>query len=377
MTLPSYSNLSLAYVALSTIPACKPSFWRTLIHQYGSSATALINENEWRTLASQIPENLRGEIDVLRKTVNWKAVAHVEAWLNASSQHSIVTESESVWPTGFGALSDAPLALFCSGDSRLLSQPQIAIVGSRRATRGGLDTATLLASQLAERGIVVTSGLAAGIDAAAHVGALPHAGRTIAFMGTGPDIVYPYRNRHLAAQIQEAGGLVVSEFLPSTPPRRHHFPRRNRLIAAISCGTLVIEATLRSGTLITANLAADLGREVFAVPGNIANPLTEGCHALIQQGAKLTVCVDDILEELPEVVPLTANALSPDGEKSEDQNLATDKLLDSVDFDVTGVDIIAERSALPVSTVMAELLEYELRGLVTPVPGGYVKLRGK
>ncbi|MBU2978467.1 DNA-processing protein DprA [Alteromonas sp. C1M14] len=362
-----------AYLAMATVPKMTPQKWRQLLVETKTTPVDLIH-------GSTLPisdEALQQHINRLRQRIVWEKVESALNWQQEASTHAILYEGSCHWPEGFQSLSSAPLVLFCHGDEGLLSAPQIAIVGSRRATVSGLAVATDIAAGLAKQGLCVTSGLAAGIDAAAHKGAMAHPGRTIAFLGTGPDLTYPHRHSKLRHAILEHNGLIVSEFWPGTPPRRHHFPQRNRLIAAISKGTLVVEATINSGTLITANMAADLGRDVFAVPGNIANPLTEGCHFLIQQGAKLVVSAKDILEELVCFCPLIHSDPVSSEEKSKDENLATDKLLDSVEFDVTSVDTIAERSALPVSEVVAALIEYELRDLVAPVPGGYVKLRGK
>lgn len=367
-----------SWLTLASVPAMTTAKWNALLNKYSISACAFLHSDEWMTNPNlPLTSEQLAQIRQLRKSANDKLLDQAYRWLDRDPANQIITRDMPDWPSGFSSLTSPPLLLFARGNTSRLGDPQIAVVGSRMATRAGLSNAALFASQLAAAGITVTSGLASGIDAAAHKAANAIEGRTVAFLGSGPDVIYPRRNIHLAEEIVSHNGLLVSEFSPGTPPKRHHFPGRNRLIAAISAGTLVVEATIKSGTLITANLAADLGREVFAVPGNIANVQTEGCHALIQQGAKLVVTADHILEEFNHLARSPVAAAAEQQQKSEDQNLATDKLLDSVDFDVTGVDIIAERSALPVSAVMAALLEYELRGLVTPVPGGYVKLRGK
>jgi DNA processing protein len=267
--------------------------------------------------------------------------------------------------------------LFATGNKAHLQKPQIAIVGSRRASLQGKRIANDIAFGLSSNGVVVTSGLAMGIDSAAHQGALSGSTGTIAVMGTGPEKIYPAKNSKLYEAINNDGGVSVTEFFPGQGPKPWHFPRRNRIIAALSLGTLVVEAKIKSGTLITANLAADMGREVFAVPGNIFHEYSEGCHWLIQQGAKLVTNINDILDEVgvqPEQLGLNVDEQN---EKSTANSLATDKLLASVDYDITAIDVIAQRNALSVSQAMASLLEYELRGLVAAVPGGYVKLRGK
>jgi len=370
-----YSSLA-AWLAMATVPKMSPQKWHRMLSAYSLSAEDIMF-NQQVLSSDAIPEPVRTALATLRQHIDIKAVNQAINWLEQSDQHHILTCEDAHWPTGFSLLSSPPLVLFAVGNVSRLSDTQIAIVGSRRATFSGLQHAEMFATQLAQAGITITSGLATGIDSAAHKGAMPFEGRTIAFLGTGADIIYPRRNHSLARHIVEGGGLIASEFFPGTPAKRFHFPQRNRLIASVATGTLVVEASLKSGTLITANLAANMGRDVFAVPGNISNSQTSGCHALIQQGAKLVISAEHIIEELSPQVSIAPGLPETSQQKSKEQNLATDKLLDSVELDVTGVDIIAERSALPISVVMATLLEYELRGLVAAVPGGYVKLRGK
>ena len=371
------NNYTTACLAMSTVYSMSPAKWRELLTLLNISAETLIFTVEDESSLKSLTPQQRGHVDTLRSNVDWKIVDNALQWLDKCHTHQIITDRHSHWPEGFALLQSAPMVLFCRGNTALLSKKQVAVVGSRRASLTGLRHAHEFSAQLAAGDIVITSGLASGIDAAAHKGALSQQGHTVAFLGTGPDLSYPSRNRDLQESIVLEGGLLASEFFPGSPPKRHHFPQRNRLIAAITTGTLVVEATLKSGTLITANLAADMGRDVFAIPGSINNPLYEGCHALIQQGAKLVTKAVEIAEEITCSFDVTSVATSTNVQKSEDQNLATDKLLDNVEFDVTSVDIITERSALPVSEVLAALLEYELRGLVAAVPGGYVKLRGK
>ena len=298
-------------------------------------------------------------------------------WLEGAGNRFIISIDSPLYPNHIKQLSNPPLVLFVEGDSALLSAPQVAIVGSRRASLHGKSIAENFARDLSANGVTITSGIATGIDSAAHRGSMREMSCTIAVMGTGPDNCYPAKNLSLAREIVECQGALVTEFFPGVGPKPWHFPRRNRIIAALSLGTLVIEAKIKSGTLITANLAADMGREVFAVPGSIFHAYSEGCHWLIQQGAKLVTNINDILDEIsfqPEQLGLDVNEPN---EKSAANSLATDKLLASVDYDITAIDVIAQRNALSVSQAMASLLEYELRGLVAAVPGGYVKLRGK
>ncbi len=300
-----------------------------------------------------------------------------QQWEASSSYHHIISYESADYPDVLKQLSQPPLVLFVTGNIKVLASPQIAIVGSRYASLQGKETTRRFSRELVQQGVTVTSGLAVGIDGVAHNEAIAASGLTLAVTATGPDLVYPKRHQSLAQSIVDAGGAVITEFFPQTAPLSWHFPKRNRIIAALSMGTLVIEAKIKSGTLITAKLAADLGKDVFAVPGNILQPQSEGCHWLIQQGASLVTCVDDILSALPSYIWQPASIDSETTKKSEVNSLATDKLLDSVDYDITAIDVITERSAMPVQDAMAVLLEYELRGLVASVPGGYVKLRGK
>ena len=362
-----------AWLFLSSNPKVRPAQWLEALAHYGVSAEELVDMAGTTSASSLLNMPLVEALNQCDDTI----IKRTETWLGQPGRHHVISLDSGEYPSQFTSLTHPPLVLFVNGEPTQLLKHQLAMVGSRRATHAGKDTAHSLARGVSECGISIVSGLAQGIDAAAHRGALQGGGGTVAFVGTGPDTIYPASNQRLHDDIIRNNGCVVSEYPPGTPARRYHFPRRNRLIAAISLGTLVVEAKIKSGTLITANLAADMGKDVFAVPGNITNPLSEGCHWLIQQGAKLVTCANDMLEEFPALVDASAMSGQNDNQKSEANSLATDKLLDSVDLDVTPVDVIAERSTLPVSAVMAALLEYELRGLVAAVPGGYVKLRGK
>lgn len=356
-----------AWVALASAQRVSPKVWLQALEHYQLCAADLADN------AVSLPDAVKQLTDQISKPL----IAAAITWQHESDNRHIIPYSSSYYPQSLKQLDSPPLVLFAAGDSTLLQNPQIAIVGSRRASIQGKRVANEFAYGLSSKGIAVTSGLAMGIDSAAHQGALAGITGTIAVMGTGPDSIYPTKNRKLYEAINNEGGLTVTEFFPGQGPKPWHFPRRNRIIAALSLGTLVVEAKIKSGTLITANLAADMGREVFAVPGNIFHAYSEGCHWLIQQGAKLVTNINDILDEIglrPEQLGLDVNEQN---EKSAANSLATDKLLASVDYDITAIDVIAQRNAVSVSQAMASLLEYELRGLVAAVPGGYVKLRGK
>ena len=357
----------LTWTALASAQGVSSKIWLQAIEHYQ------LSPEELALNASSLPEDVKKLTDQISQPF----INAAFKWSQVDDNRHIITYTSSYFPESLKQLDSPPLVLFATGDRALLKSPQIAIVGSRRASLQGRRIASDIAFGLSECGIVVTSGLAMGIDSAAHQGAMSGNSGTIAVMGTGPEKVYPAKNSKLYEAINNDGGVTVTEFFPGQGPKPWHFPRRNRIIAALSLGTLVVEAKIKSGTLITANLAADMGREVFAVPGNIANAYAEGCHWLIQQGAKLVTNISDILDEVgvqPEQLGLNVDEQN---EKSTANSLATDKLLASVDYDITAIDVIAQRNAISVSQAMASLLEYELRGLVAAVPGGYVKLRGK
>jgi DNA processing protein len=267
-----------------------------------------------------------------------------------------------------------PIALYVAGNVDALSDPQLSMVGSRNPTAQGRDTAFAFAEYLAQRGLAITSGMAEGIDTAAHRGALAAQGLTIAVLGTGLDITYPRNNADLERQIEERGALV-SEFPLGTPPRRGNFPQRNRIIAGLSLGTLVVEAARRSGSLITARFAGEQGREVFAIPGSIHNPLSRGCHQLIRQGAKLTETADDILSELNfSAFFAGASAAVAPAESAANLEPGMDNdhkiLLDALGFDPVDLDALIVRTGFKAEAVSSMMLILELEGHVQAAPGG-------
>lgn len=287
-------------------------------------------------------------------------------WLAGTGRH-LVTMGDANYPQRLAEIHDPPALLFCEGNVELLGSLQVAIVGSRRMTATGRQVARMLASELARGGITVTSGLARGVDAAAHEGALEATGATIAVLGSGCDVIYPPRNASLARRLLQDGGLIISEFPLGTGARDYHFPRRNRIVTGLSIGTVVVEAALKSGSLISARLAMEQGREVFAVPGSILNPLSAGCHQLIRDGARLTESVQDIVEELAGIVDpaffTSAHGAVPEGPPGE--------LLRLMEGEPVGVDYLAEQSGLAVHEVLALLIELEVDGFVVNQAGGY------
>ncbi|MFM2481277.1 DNA-processing protein DprA [Celerinatantimonas sp. YJH-8] len=293
-------------------------------------------------------------------------------WLEYSS-HQLVSLADEMYPERLKMISSPPPVLFVVGDMALLNAPQVAIVGSRHAGFNAMEQVRRLASELAALRVVVTSGLALGIDSAAHQGALMQ-GKTIAVMGTGPDQVYPRRHRKLAETILEQGA-IVTEFPPGTVPRAQNFPRRNRVISGLSLGVVVSEAARQSGSLITAKYALEQNRELFAIPGNIDNPLTQGPHQLIQHGAKLVTCCGDILDELWPLMPDILDKVALDTDNIDQQQLPSGGLLDNVGYETTTIDQVVERSLLPVDKVISALIELEMSGEIVAVSGGYVRLR--
>ena len=312
---------------------------------------------------------------------DWQQVAEDLRWLERDG-HFLLREGDAGWPELLQRIPDPPAILYGRGDPEHLTSPQLAMVGSRNPSATGRETATDFARYLTDLGLTITSGLAAGVDAAAHEGALAAAGPTVGVLGSGPDVVYPRRNQALAEQIA-AEGVIVSELPPGTEPRREHFPRRNRIISGLSLGTLVVEAALRSGSLITARLAAEQGREIFAVPGSIHNPLARGCHRLIRDGAKLVESADHILEELAAQLPEaleTASRLPGEEPRGGRQAASSDgaeyqQLLEHIGFEPTPVDQIVERSGLTAASVSSMLLLLELEGRVASTPGGCYQRR--
>ncbi|MET0312289.1 MAG: DNA-processing protein DprA [Burkholderiaceae bacterium] len=294
----------------------------------------------------------------LAKTLRWLDEAP------AGQPRRLLTLGDPLYPESLLETADPPLMLYLQGPGELSgTRPRLAVVGSRNPTPQGRANARQFSEALARSGLCVVSGLALGVDAAAHEGALEAAGETIAIVGTGLDIEYPSRNAPLARRIG-AQGLLVSEYPLGTPPVPANFPRRNRIISGLSRGTLVVEAALQSGSLITARFAAEQGREVFAIPGSIHSPQSRGCHALIRQGAKLVESAQDVLEELA-IFTAPAAGAAPAGAPANE-----DPLLAALGFDAASLDALGARTGLPVQRLQAALLEMELAGQVARLPGG-------
>lgn len=299
---------------------------------------------------------------------DWKRVERDLEWLSAP-RRSFISIRDPQYPALLREIAVPPPVLLVAGDPEALVCRQVAVVGSRNPTPVGEKTAFQLAAALASSGYAITSGLALGIDAASHRGALSVGGRTVAVLGSGPDQIYPRSHHALMEEIVATGGAVISEFPLGVPPRAANFPRRNRIISGSSLGTLVVEAALRSGSLITARLAAEQGREVFAVPGSIHNPLSRGCHALIRQGAKLVETAADILEEFGECCGVMG-AAAPPASMQCDLDGPSRELLKYVACEPTSVDTLVAASGFSAEQTTALLVRLELSGYVASAAGG-------
>lgn len=302
--------------------------------------------------------------------IDWHEVEMSLRWAE-TPHHHILTLDDARYPRLLKTISDPPLVLYVQGYPDVLQQSQIAVVGSRHATHYGLQNARHFANHLAAHGLVVTSGLARGIDAAAHRGALEAKRPTIAVIGSGLQQLYPVDHLSLAQQMCAMQGAIVSEFSLQTHPAPRHFPRRNRIISGLSLGVLVVEAALKSGSLISARHALEQGRDVFALPGSIHQPLARGCHDLIKQGAKCVDTVEDILSELGVQEGAAKNCTIPNEHRDLSQKEA--QLLAQIEHEITSIDVIISRSGLTATEVSSILLSLELRELIQSVPGGYVR----
>ena len=324
-------------------------------------------------------------IEALLKPVDERAIERDRTWASAPGNHLIPLISER-YPARLRSIINAPLVLYVSGDAEVLHTAQLAVVGSRNPTQSGLETARQFARHIAAMGITITSGLALGIDAASHMGALDVDGLSIAVSATGLDRVYPAQHQQLANRILEEGALV-SESPIGTPVRAAFFPRRNRIISGLSLGVLVVEATVRSGSLGTAQHAVEQGREVFAIPGSIHSPMARGCHRLIKQGAKLIELAEEVLEELaPQLSESccqpangSAQAILDSGPGAIPHGVMDTtyrQLLDCIDYEPQTVDTLVERSGLVAAEVASMLLMLELEGQVSRLDGGkYTRCR--
>ncbi len=364
-----------ALAALLAIPGMGPRRLGLLLDHFASPEQALAaGRGEWRTAG--LPES------VSQAHPAPKRLAAIHDWLDADDTHHLIGRHDPRFPRRLFDLPDAPAALFCRGRVAALNDPQLAIVGSRTPTTGGRQNARAFARYLADQGLTITSGLALGVDSEAHYGTLEAGGATVAVLGSGPDRIYPPENETLAERIVANDGLIVAEWLPGTEPRRGHFPRRNRLISGLSTGVLVVEASLKSGSLITARLAGEQGREVFAIPGSIHNPLARGCHQLLREGAKLVEAGRDILEELAPALGAFLQATDRHADDTGDGpgeapvpfDPEQQHVLELLGHDPQPADGVIAASGLTAGEVSSILLMLELAGKVSTLPGGlYVR----
>ena len=352
-----------AWLSLSLTPGLTNDGVRRLLAAFGDPRRVL--DATRSALGRHVPASVAAAI---KSGGAAEALTLAGAWLEDPVNH-IVTLADSQYPRQLLQIPDPPPLLYVKGRAELLNRPALAVVGSRSATAQGIANAESFAKTLSDAGLTIVSGLALGIDAAAHRGGLAGNASSIAVVGTGLDIVYPARNRALAHELA-ARGVLISEFALGTPAIPVNFPRRNRLISGLALGCLVIEAAAASGSLITARSAAEQGREVFAVPGSIHSPLAKGCHALIKQGAKLAESANDILEELrlpapalPAVPAATAAACATTDEPSA-------RLLAALAHEACDMDTLAARSGLDAAQIAALLTQLELSGVVAALPGG-------
>lgn len=372
----------------------EPAYWLALYRAPGVGADTFLHLLQLFSSPRQVLQASAAELRQagLREATltylrqpDWTAVEKDLAWLAQEGNH-LLTLQDPGYPNLLREMPSAPPLLFIHGDPTVICNLQLAMVGSRNPTPAGAQTAYDFARHLGRAGLTITSGLATGIDGASHRGAMAGGGTTIAVTGTGLDMVYPACHRELAHQIAEQGALV-SEFPPGTGSRPHHFPRRNRIISGLSMGTLVVEAAQRSGSLITARHALEQGREVFAIPGSIHNPLARGCHQLIRQGAKLVETAEDILAELAPLANIclqSSPASPPHNEKAHDSTTENMQILDkdyqrlvqAMGYDAIGIDTLVEQTGLTPEEVSSMLLILELRGDIAPSPGGlYTRLK--
>lgn len=358
------------WLALLRGPELRHEVLQRLLNSFPSPAEAF---SAGREMLREIGLSA-GAVDYIEHP-DWRGVESDLLWLEDRDNH-LLTIIDQDYPPLLRHIPDPPVALFVKGDTTVLQGVQVAVVGTRKATADGRRLAQRFGYELAECGITVTSGLALGVDSGAHMGALDAGGLTVAVLGNGLDLIYPDSNRPLAGRIV-AQGALVSELPVGYRPIAANFPRRNRIISGLSVGTLVVEAALRSGSLITARHALDQGRDVFAVPGSVRNIMARGCHALIRQGAKLVERVEDIIEEIGPLASFGEIASRVDDAREPDVKLLdveSKLLLDNIGFEPTDFDFLIETTQLSVQTATSLLSRMEITGLVERLPGGcYVR----
>ncbi len=374
-------------LVLHRLPHVGAATYNRLVGLFGSPELAL--SQAMSTLQSLLNEETLLAIKDFQaigaaSTIGQKALVDLN-WLASQSDVHLISIADSTYPDLLKQIPKLPPLLFVRGDIHLLSLPQIAIVGSRNPSSGGSENAHRFAEFLASNGFTITSGLALGVDAAAHQGALAAKGKTIAVMGTGLDLIYPSRHRALAQQILDGGGALVSELPLGSSANAANFPQRNRIISGLSCGVLVVEAAVQSGSLITAQAAMQQNREVFAIPGSIHNPLARGCHQLIRQGATLVETAKDIVDQLDGMLGYQREKLTKLQEKAAKKTELDEKVLDELSpaeqqlihamgYDPVNIDDLVDRTGVAVGSVAAQMIGLEIKGFVQQIGAGYQRV---
>lgn len=367
------------WVAVAAVPGIGAITCQRLLQaDWTPSRLLSANDEQWHWLglkprarqALQAYQNGQGPLH--------QAIGQVRQWLDRYPDAHLLTLGGDGYPALLKAIADPPPILLLRGDPSVLHWPQVAVVGSRNASRTGCDHAQSFSRVLAASGLVITSGMAYGIDSAAHKAAADQQLPTVAVFGTGPDKLYPARNSLLAQQILETGGCWLSELLPGTPPLAQHFPRRNRIISGLSAGVLVVEAAPRSGSLITARLALEQGREVFAIPGALNNPMSHGCHTLIREGAVLVQSVQDIVDQLGALLGSYLPAPAPPVAAADPlPELAAGEraVLDAMGYELISLEQLLQVTGLQVPELSRQLVVLELKGCIEAAGSGYLRLK--
>jgi len=387
-------------LVLHRLPEVGPVTYSCLIEHFGS-AESVLSQSRHQLEPLLKPSTLQAIVDFQHNqeasSIAQQVLKDLE-WLDAQPNAHVLKLGDAEYPALLSQTPKPPPILFVRGDLACLNLPQLAIVGSRNPSGGGAENAHRFAQYLAANGFAITSGLALGVDAAAHEGALMAQGKTVAVMGTGIDKIYPARHRSLAQTIVEAGGALVSEFPLGTGAQAAHFPQRNRIISGLSWGVLVVEAAIQSGSLITAKAALQQNREVFAIPGSIHNPLARGCHQLIRQGATLVETAADIVEQLDGMLSYQRQALVQSQRKRTLKSkitiiannvdimpakleqditglsLGEQQLIKAMGFDPVTIDELIERTDGSVGSLMAQLVGLEIKGFVQQIGAGYQRV---
>ncbi|SET69065.1 DNA-processing protein DprA [Thalassotalea agarivorans] len=359
---------TLKWIAISRMP------------KLSTHINSLQKKHQFGVIANQNHQSFLARAALVQPTQTCLAQAQHIAEQCAALDIAVLTPDDAAYPPLLTTIFDPPLVLYVRGNKQLLTAPQLAIIGSRNASPFGRQFAKDIATALSMCDVTITSGLAIGIDGFAHSGSVASNQPTIAVVANGLDTVYPKRHRQLAKAILAGGGAIVSEQPPGTPALPAYFPQRNRIISGLSLGTLVVEGKIKSGSLITARLALEQSREVFAVPGSPLNPNAEGCNALIRDGAHVVQSAKDITHVLSKLAPIKAYEPAVELplkkiEKKRRKSLSSDPLLDTVDYEVTPVDEVISRCKLPTEEILYRLTMLELRGLVATVPGGFIRVK--